>query len=456
MSRIRFEWNIEAQVVDVADSEDPHLRLRRRRTILRLALLVGLLLALIGLGAFAVRQRLADVRNQYAQLLQDTVKAEVAALRIGDLSSWMQLQSGENDEWISRQRNQFLQYATLKAQATIELTGSIVGVTIDETRARVQVLETISGIPYVRLWFYERSEGGWLHVAPDFAFWGDARQVTGEGVSIRYRAADEQFARQLGDVLVAGRARSCRFLDCSALPSIQVDIAPDAAEEVAWADERNLQLLLRSPYVDIARADLPFDGSLRIQVSSLIARRLAQAHSGLQSAAYPHDAFFLFEAAIAWLGDTLVGSETSGRLVPSLAQNYGDRRVAQLLTEVNPRDDMSILQQVVPVTLESAELDWRDFIAWRLQTETELVASRAESDWLRLYDTSDESVRIAAYQRFSNNAPMQLQEVIDFIILTSDAGMPQLQANVVFADGNVDAAESVLFNLVNNVWKRAS
>ena len=143
-------------------------------------------------------------------------------------------------------------------------------------------------------------------------------------------------------------------------------------------------------------------------------------------------------------------------LVGSLATNYGTEQVAQLLSVLNPNDDMSRLQQIIPDPLELADLDWRDFIAWRLRIEAELIAARAENEWLQLYDTSEESVRITAYERFSQNAPTMANTVIDQLVWTNEEAMPQLRVTIQVSEDDDAEVEIVLFNLVNQVWKRAS
>ncbi|MCE2472398.1 MAG: hypothetical protein J4G18_10975 [Anaerolineae bacterium] len=95
--------------------------------------MLALLLAMIALGVFIVRQRLLDVENQFAQLLQDTVKAEVAALRIGDINSWLASQAANDESWIGQQRAMFQQYSNLKAAGAIELTGDILAVQCKRT-----------------------------------------------------------------------------------------------------------------------------------------------------------------------------------------------------------------------------------------------------------------------------------------------------------------------------------
>ena len=57
--------------------------------------------------------------------------------------------------------------------------------------------EFIDGVSYVQTWFYERNGSAWLHAAPDFAFWGPAKETTHESVIVRYQAVDEVFAQQI-------------------------------------------------------------------------------------------------------------------------------------------------------------------------------------------------------------------------------------------------------------------
>jgi len=456
MSKIRFEWDIESQHIERSDGEDPLAKRRRRRNVLRFALLLALLFGLLALGVLIARQRLIDIENQFAQLLQDTVKAEVAALRIGDINSWLAQQAAENESWIGQQRAMFQQYSDLKAAGAIELTGDILAVRIEGERARVLVQENVYNLPHSRLWFYRRTDSGWLHRAPDHSFWGENRQYAGAGVQVNYRAVDQQFATDLGQALEDWRRRACAVFDCSGLPAVIVDVTLDTDKAVAWRDERNLRLEIRSPYLDIARADTPFDSGYQLRTSQLLAERIVKAHSNFQAAAYPHDALFLRQAATNWLAAWLIRIDQSQTLLGSLAENYGAEAVARLLANLSATDSMSVLQGVITGPLAQADLDWRDFIEWRLELESELIAARAEEAWLRLYDTSDDSVRRAAYTRFNQNAPPQAYKVIDQRISSSEAGDPHLRVRAVVNGANQVQEESLLFNLVNGEWKRAS
>ena len=344
----------------------------------------------------------------------------------------------------------------MKAAGEIELRGDILAVHIDGERARVLVQENISGQPFSRLWFYRRTDAGWLHTAPDPTFWGERLQYEGAGVRINYRAADQRFAVDLGMALEDWIQRACAVFACGDLPILVAEVRLDAIQEPAWRDERNLRLDVPSPYLDIARADTPFDGVYQRYVSQLLAARVVNAHTSYRTAAYPHDAHFLRQAATDWLAAWLTHTGRSDTLMGSLAHNYGADAIARLLDSLGTTDSMAILQRVIPDPLAQADLHWRDFIEWRIKLESELIGARAEEQWLRLYDTSDEGARRAAYARFNQSVAEPVYRVVDQFVWTGDAGHPQLRVSVEAGDASQPGAENVLFNLVNGVWKRAS
>ncbi|MCY3977116.1 MAG: hypothetical protein OXG23_03360 [Chloroflexi bacterium] len=456
MSRIRLEWNVESQQIDRSDGEDPEEKRRRRRSVLILLALIFLLLLAIALAAALVRQRIHQVERQFEQLLQDTVKAEVAALRIGDLNSFLNIQSADDASWVNRQRAMFQHYSDLKSDGAIELTGSILAADVDGERARALVQENINDLPYARLWFYRRAGDGWQHTAPDYSFWGAQSELESENAVVSYRAADRDFALQLSDALDDWLGRGCDILECGNLPKLSVAIVADDTSETAWINERQMQLRIRSPYIDITRADRPFDGWLQLQVSTLLAERLVDAHTGYLVTREPHDAAFLRQSAIAWLSEVFTRLDSGATLMRSLADNYGAGKIARLLAQMTATSGISLLQEVINQPFESADLDWRDFVEWRLALEQSLIRDGRENDWLKLYDTSLESARLAAYDRFNAGAQEQIYRVIDLLLWSNPAGKPQLRATV-RVNGNGEVVdEIVLFNLVNDVWKRAS
>ena len=88
---LRLDWEIESeqQPVRQASGEDPESRRRRRRRRLIILLLPLLLLVMVGVVVGLIALRLRQIDAQVAHVLQDTVDAEVATLRIGDEHAWI-------------------------------------------------------------------------------------------------------------------------------------------------------------------------------------------------------------------------------------------------------------------------------------------------------------------------------------------------------------------------------
>lgn len=456
MSRIRFEWNVESEKIDRFDSEAPEPMRKRRRKALALLALVVLLLAAFVLGLLLVRQRALVVEMQLAQLLQDTVKAEVAALRIGDRHSFLNVQDSEDPDWMIHQRAMFQRYSDLKADGAIELTGSILAIEVEGARARVLVQENISERPYARLWFYRRSSNSWRHVAPDYSFWGEDSELESENLRVNYRSADQALARQMRDSVDNWLKQGCALLDCDGLNRLTIEIVAEAANDLAWIDENAMRLRVRSPYVDIARADTPFDGRLQLLVSRALAERLVNAHTQYLAPTTPHDAAYLREAAISWLSERFTRFDSGALLMRSLADNYGEDKIAQLLSQLSAASGLEVVEAVIGVPLASANLDWRDFVEWRLALEAELIEAGRQNDCISLYDTADESARLAAYERCGGGATRQNYRVIDQLVWTAPAGAPQLRATVRLSGDASALEEIVLFNLAGGGWKRAN
>ncbi len=453
MSRIRFEWDIESRRISRSDGEGLRNRRQRKRRIYILLLMVFLLLAVVAACVVIVRQRLNAVESQYAQLLQDTVKAEVAALRIGDLGAFLAFQV-EDERWQQAQRASFSEYGRLKENGAIDLTGNILAVTIEDERARVLVQENISDIPYTRLWFYRRDNSSWLHIAPDPAFWGDWQQYQAQRVKVNYREADSRFARQVGDNLARWLERGCKLFGCDEGLLYTVDVVLDAAESVARSEGARRHLVMRSPHTGSARADLPFDGGRQLRASQLIAEDFVNSTGESEALARGSDTRFLREAVVKWLSEHFTRIDSGALLIRSIADNYGAERIPQLLMNLSAAADMSLLERVLPVSIAQADLDWRDFIAWRLRLEDELIAARDEAAWLQLVDTRDATGRVRAYERFNAPTPpatylasQQSLQLID--------GQVTLHVTFDTAEGSAGESRTALFNLVNGVWKRA-
>ena len=164
---------------------------------------------------------------------------------------------------------QFDRYENLKAAGAIDLTGDILTLHIEGELARALVREDRHGIAYAWLWFYRRGEGGWRHIAQYFDFWGEAQATNSKRLIAHYRDADEGFAEQLVPEVSAWLDEQCADTGCPET-ALVVHVLPDMENEVAWRNADGGRLQLRSPYVDIARADSPFDAELANRVYALL------------------------------------------------------------------------------------------------------------------------------------------------------------------------------------------
>jgi hypothetical protein len=449
---IRLDWEIEAEQEQVRNTgEDPESVRARRRAQIRFVLFLGFVLLIFGgiVGALALRLRHVDWEVE--QLLRDTVDAEVATLRIGDRSAFLAFQRSATDEWLRRQETVFSRYQTRKLTEDVNLTGQILDVEVDGLRARVLLEEIIGGIPYARVGFYWRYDDGWFHVPPDYTFWGEPRTIEGENVNVRYRSFDDDFAEVVAPRVNEWVRSACVALNCVSLPTISIEIVPDEVIQIGWVEGDNWRLQLPSPYTRDARMDMLFDPAAQLTTANLLAERLVWQVSGGVQPISTADAAFLRQSVVEWLVGRFVGMGTNTNLIDSLARSYGESAVGRLLESLQPDSNVSLLNAVAGVpSLDQANLDWRDYLSWRLQQENERIAVRDEMGFLALYDTGDEAVRILASQRF-HSVPGERTVVS---VLPQPGTPAELRTLVQIAE--TGETEEVLFRLVDGVWKRAS
>ncbi len=454
---LRLDWEIESEQRNIQQTsgEDPETRRQRRRRRLMILFIPLILLAMIAGVVGAVVLRLEQVDAQVEQALRDTVDAEVATLRIGDEQAFLNFQRSATTAWLAAQQEAFGSYQALKLQGDIQLTGQILDVVVDDNRARVQVQEIVQGAPYIQTWFYWRYEDGWRHVPADYTFWGEADTLESETLTIRYQGVDKAFAGSLQTTLTTWLQSACASLTCPTLPALRVEILPDPGLKNDWSPDDPWLLRVRSPYTQLARMDNPFDFSLQFELANLIAERLVAAVSNNLQPVYPADAFYLRSSIISWLVGRFVAINTNTFLLSSLAQNYGDAAVGALLSALGPEADASALNTAAGTTsLAQANLDWRDFLTWRLALEDELIQRGDEAGFLALYDTRDEAVRTLAYQRY-NSGPRGVSRVVASVTPeTTLEGIYQLRALVQISDSGQQ--EEILFRLLNEHWLRAS
>lgn len=470
---VKLDWDIAAeQGKHRRHQEEAKSRRRRFVGFFRLLLVVGVIAGLLGFGVYLLSQRWEQVNERTEQLLVETVRAEVAALRSGQRADFMNIQRSGTEDWRLAQELTFERYERLMAEAEeVVLTGQVLDVAIDGRRARVQVQEIIDGVPYVLTWFYWRwddeldengnvtREGGWYHVPPDYTFWGETRRLERERFMLRYRAVDEPMAQQMAQHLERWFAEACAFLPCDELPPITVDILNSPLPDARWADNEAgaWQLALASPYIGRARLDQPFDSARQLEVATLFATRLVDRVLGNMDMQFPSDAYYLRDATITWLTGRFVQLRTPSTLIESIADNYGTDAIAALLANLQPDARLSVLASSLGApTIAELTVDWSAFLRWRLQMEADFIEQGNRDAVLLFYDLRDSALIAAVDERVSNR---RVERDISIVGVTQAAavdGTPQLHATVQFNDGTQVLQQVIVFNLVDGTWLRAS
>ncbi len=453
---IRLDWEIEAERSTVQQAgEDPIARRKRRRGCLWFVILLLGLVALIGGAVALVQWRLRAVDSEIEQLLRNTVEAEVAALRLGDSNAFMNAQRSASADWLRGQGAVFQDYQQLKVQRDVQLTGQILNLSIEDTRARVEVAEVIEGVQYSQIWFYWRYEDGWRHVPVDYTFWGEVQTLTGESVTVTYQTVDASVAAAVLDRTVSWLQLACAALSCPSLPSLNIEIVPDPDQTLDWAAEDQRLLRLPSPYMGRARSDQPFDSAQQLVLGKLLAERLVRDIYPNVRPIYPSDAYYLHQSVLAWLTGRYAGAQANAYLLESLAVAYGESAVGRLLGAMGSgiTTGASLIAQAAGVSSpDQATVDWRDLLTWRLALEAELITRQDEANFTLLYDLGDVTAAGLAAQRF-NAVPDGLQRVVIASELRPGA---VLLARVEVQTGGEPRPEEAQFRLLNGDWKRVN
>jgi hypothetical protein len=453
----KLDWQIESDKrykPSNQHSEDPKVRRQRAVRSRRVIVTVLAMLVIIAGVVWFIQQRLEMVDSRQRSLLENTVKAEITALNVGERATFDGIQRSATLDWLNLQGEAFTQYQADKVTTDRVLTGRIYEVVMDGQRGRVQVEEIENGTPYTLTWFYWNydtvlgadgkvlEDGGWHHVAPDYTFWGQPRTLEQAQYSIRYQSLDDPFAQALDGKLAAWFGTTCATLECGRLPYLTVDINANPMLAPMWVNETDWQLVIPSPYSGRARHDQPFDMGAQQQVADALAERLVTTY-----AVQPdpnEDAAFFVEAARSWFLGQWLQVDTQSHLMTSIAAQYGQGKIGQLLSGLRSNSDLTFLGTVLGVDLATANLDWRDFLNWRLALEAEAVQNGDQVTYLRLYDPALQQTAIDRY-----NAYVPATTVGMVTAQTSPNGTAQLVATT--EDG-----QQIIFNWGAQGWVRGS
>jgi hypothetical protein len=415
---LNFDWEIESDHERVAKISDDETRRVDWRKRLRYALFT-LLIAAAAAGVFvAVQVRLRYVDWEIEQALRDTIDAEITALQLGDRTAFLAIQRSATDEWIQQQGQTFDRYQALKQTQDVNLTGEVLDLAVDGTRARALVQEIIDGVPYGRMQSYWRYEDGWRHVPTDYTFWGDPLTITGERVSVSASGMDSAAASAVAQDVDAWQRVVCDSLGCAA--PLTIEIVADPTFVARWKADDLTVLQLTSPYTLDARLDLLFSHAIKAQAALLIADRVIEGVQPFQPNA-GSDAAFLRQSVRAWLVSQFSGVDTGTALLTSLAKNYGIAAVGQLISAVPADGTLAVLTAITQVeSLHQATLDWRDYLLWQLG---------------------------------GVNAAGEPITILSVTLAADSSGQPALLATTQTQGGTRD---DIYFTMVDGIWRRAA
>src|SRR5690554_5768969 len=117
---IRLDWQVESEQSELRAQEDPEAQRRRRVTQRRFIMLIIAIGSLLCLAVSLVIWRLQQVDEQFRDSLVDTVEAEIAALKVGDLDAFMRIQRSRSSAFLIEQQREFELYQQLKQSHRVQ------------------------------------------------------------------------------------------------------------------------------------------------------------------------------------------------------------------------------------------------------------------------------------------------------------------------------------------------
>lgn len=451
---VKLDWQVENESVAEGATEHPQARRARRARQRRVLLNIIVIVVLVGGAIGAVVARLWYVDSEIERQLRDTVAAEVAALRIGDIAAYLNVQRSESDAWMLGQTDRFWQYQEFKRQAQVELTGNVLAVEVDENRGRVNVEEVIDGQRYQQVWFYWRYADGWRHVPRDVTYWGQPATLDGENFTVEYGAVDSGLVAALQPGLARLWGEGCIWLSCdSTLPHLTMRVIPDPFVGVSWSPDESNVLRVASPLVERALVDEPLPEAIAREVGAALAERIVLHAAAGFVPPVETDAAFVGEAVENWLIGRFLGDGglLGSSFVESLVVAYGERAAALLVDGMQAGPSIGALSTLFATPLDQLRVDWREFFQWRLALEPYLLA---QSNWdavRALYDdlAQNEAQRLVNTPGAASQPPLTVLRVV---VGPGSDGSSRAWAVVQYPDGSEGP---VTFRLVDGIWRRS-
>ncbi|MBZ0316404.1 MAG: hypothetical protein K8L91_08295 [Anaerolineae bacterium] len=468
---IQLDWQIESERAKQRATEDPNAKRYRRRQRRNLLLGMAVLACLLGGILGGIIWRLRAVDNQVRQNLLDTVDVEITAIKVGNLSNYMQVKRSASEDWLQNQRDLFNEYQELKQAGLLELTGKVVSITIDEPRGRVVLEEKIAGVPYRVVWFYwlyednVNGQAGWRRVPPDVEFWGDEKTIDKGSLKVTYHELDRRMAEALANQVDGWWDEACTLLICSAgQAQLTIEIAPETLPGPEWDLYEEWKVRLPSPLlVGRARNDVPFTPETEAMLAQLLAEKLVTYSRGNNFRPNDYsDAEWMQREVMAWLAGEFTSNPADGsRFFTTFTAAFGASAPGQILNNLRPDSTFSDLQAVTgSVALQDLGLErlnsfyWNDYFQWRLELEKTTLEDQDQPACYQLYDETPNATA-AANARCVSYDPNQITPVVNGTVITSDPdGNLFAYVDALSNPNDTSQREQIIFRWVGSTWKR--
>lgn len=254
--RTQFVWHVgdddeqSETIASIERQRDRHRPSWLPRRVLRAVLVV--MLVTVCSVALAVYLRYQRVQDHLRFQIQSVIDLEAHTFVEGDVDLFLAQQDRDDIRWFENQ--------SLMSWAAHEWPGGLDAFPLGALPAEVQNVElhgdvawveVIEGTPAVRrMRFYRQTSQGWLHTAPDPAFWGEEVQLdVGDRLTLRCRERDWPYVAPLVEQLEQDLAQVCATMGCP--PKLVLTV-------VNYASERSRgDIAFPSPWL----SGIPADGS---------------------------------------------------------------------------------------------------------------------------------------------------------------------------------------------------
>ncbi len=226
MPKSTFEWQIGGEGGDwqvIAQVGPP--KPARRVPWWVWSVLIGTILILSSVGYVLLRQRVDRLNEQIAFQVQTVIDLEAQAWTRNDVNTYLAQQDDGAPQWYDMQRQWIGNKAAGNAVYTLNtpIQAQVKSVNVQGSVAWVETHEASQPGPVRRMRFYRKTPRGWLHTAPDPAFWGQAIEYHyGDQLILRFHKRDRPYIEPLIETLGKTFYDICYTVGCS--PQFQHEI----------------------------------------------------------------------------------------------------------------------------------------------------------------------------------------------------------------------------------------